>query len=73
MSWVLRVFGLRVATVDYEGDESEYVEEDVIEEITGGTTHNFEIAANDQTAEIQGEPWDEWEYDDRSDFGFRRP
>ncbi|AKF14193.1 hypothetical protein SEA_LUCHADOR_29 [Mycobacterium phage Luchador] len=71
MSWVLRVLGFPVASVDWEGEEPEY--EDVIEEITGGTTHNFEIAANDQTAEIQGEPWDEWEYDDRSDFGFRRP
>ncbi|WKW87243.1 hypothetical protein SEA_CHARGERPOWER_28 [Mycobacterium phage Chargerpower] len=72
MSWVLRVFGIPVATVDWEGGEETVYETDEYG-ITGGTTHDFERAENDQTEEFQGEPWDAWEYDDRSDFGFRRP
>ncbi|AER48740.1 hypothetical protein SEA_CONQUERAGE_29 [Mycobacterium phage Conquerage] len=70
MSWVLRILGFPVATLTEEVEE--WIEEEP-EGISGGATHNFERADNDQTCEIQGEPWDEWEYDDRSDFGFRRP
>ncbi|QBJ01113.1 hypothetical protein PBI_ARISSANAE_27 [Mycobacterium phage Arissanae] len=65
MSWVLRIFGFPVATVDYEGD---WVEEP--EGISGGATHDYERGDNDQTAEIEGEDWD---YYEESDFGFRRP
>lgn len=67
MSWVLRVFGWPIATVDYEGEEEpEYAEE--IEGITGGPTHDFERGDNLTVNEVEGESWYE-----ESDFGFRRP